>query len=44
MCYRHLLGTAFYNNLDNNNLATIVQDRVDKIAENYKLILANSEC
>ena len=36
LCYRHLSDTTFYNNLDNNNLSTIVQDRVYKFAEKYK--------
>ena len=26
MCYRHLSDTTFYNNLDNNDPSTIVQD------------------
>ena len=26
MCYRHLSDTTFYNNLDNNDPPTIVQD------------------
>ena len=43
MCYRHLSDTTFYNNLDNNNPFTIVQDRVNKFAEKYKLILTNNE-
>ena len=36
MCYRHLSDTTFYNNLDNNNLSTIVQDRVNEFAKKYK--------
>ena len=32
MCYKHLSDT-FYNNLDNNNLSTIVQDGVNKFAK-----------
>ena len=33
----------FYNNLDNNHPSTIVQDRVNKLAEKYKSILTNNE-
>ena len=43
MCYRHLSDTTFYNNLDNNDPSTIVQDRVNKFAEEYKSILTNNE-
>ena len=43
MCYRHLSDTTFYNNLDNNDPSTIVQDRVNKFAEKYKSILTNNE-
>ena len=43
MCYRHLSNTAFYNNVDNNDPSTIVQDRVNKFAEKYKSILINNE-
>ena len=43
MCYRHLSDTTFYNNLDNNDSPTIVQDRVNKFAEKYKSILTNNE-
>ena len=40
MCYRHLSGTAFYNNLDNNDPSTVVQDRVNTFAGKY---LTNNE-
>ena len=43
MCYRHLSDTTFYNNLDNNDPSTIVQDKVNKFAEKYKSILTNNE-
>ena len=43
MCYKHLSNTAFYNNVDNNDPSTIVQDRVNKFAEKYKSILINNE-
>ena len=43
MCYRHLSDTTSYNNLDNNDLSTFVQDKVNKFAEKYKLILANKK-
>ena len=43
MCYRHLPDTTSYNNLDNNDLSTFVQDKVNKFAEKYKLILANKK-
>ena len=43
MYYRHLSDTIFYNYLDNNDPPTIVQNRVDKFAEKYKLILTNNE-
>ena len=43
MCYRHRSDTTFYNNLDNNDPSTIVQDRVNKFAEKYKSILTNNE-
>ena len=43
MCYRHLSDATFYNKLDNKDLATIVQDRVNKFAEKYKSILTNNE-
>ena len=43
MCYRHLSGTRFYNNLDNNDSSTILQDRVNKFAEKYKSVLTNNE-
>ena len=36
MCYRPLSGIAFYNNLDNNDLSAIVQEKVNKLAEKYK--------
>ena len=40
MCYRNF---SFYNNLYNNEPSTIVQDRVNKFAKKYKLILTNNE-
>ena len=43
MCYRDLSDTTFYNNLDNNDPSTIVQDKVIKFAEKYKSILTNNE-
>ena len=43
MCYRHLSDTAVYNNLDNNDPSTIVQDKVNKFAEKYKSIFTNNE-
>ena len=43
MCYSHLSGATFFNNLDNNNKSTIVQGSVNKFAEKYKSILTNSE-
>ena len=43
MCYRHLSDTTFYNNLDNNDPSTIVQDKVNKVAEKYKSILTNNK-
>ena len=43
MCYKHLSDTGFYNNLDNNDLSIIVQDRVKKFAEKNKSILTNNE-
>ena len=43
MWYRHVLNTAFYNNLYNNDLSTIAQDIISKFAEKYKLILTNNE-
>ena len=43
MCYRQLSDTTFYNNLDNNDPSTTVQDRVNKFAEKYKSILTNNE-
>ena len=39
----HFLDTTFYNNLDSNDPATIVQDRVNKFAEKIKSILTNNE-
>ena len=39
----HFLDTTFYNNLDCNDPATIVQDRVNKFAEKIKSILTNNE-
>ena len=39
----HLSDTPFYNNLDNNDPSSIVQDRVPKFAEKYKSILTNNE-
>lgn len=36
MCYRPLSDIAFYNNLDNNDLSAIVQEKVNKLAEKYK--------
>ena len=41
MCYRHLSDTTFYNNQDNNDQSTTVQDRVNKCSEKYKSILTN---
>ena len=43
MCYRHLSDTTFYNNLDNKDLSTIIQNRVDKFAKKYKSVLTNNE-
>ena len=43
MWYRHVLNTAFYNNLYNDDLSTIAQDIINKFAEKYKLILTNNE-
>ena len=43
MCYRHLSDTTFYNNLDNDDPSTIVQDKLNKFAEKYKSILTNNE-
>ena len=43
MCYKHLSDTAFYNNLDNNDPSSIVQDRVHNFAEKYKSVLTNNE-
>ena len=43
MCYRHLSDTRFYNNLDNNDASTTVQDRINKFTEKYKSILTNNE-
>ena len=43
MCSRHLSDTTFYNNLDNNDLSTIVEDRVNKFAEKYKSVITNKE-
>ena len=43
MCNRYLSDTTFYNNLDNNDPSTIVQDRVNIFAEKYKSILTHSE-
>ena len=43
MCYRHLSDAIFYNNLDNNDPSTIVQERVNKFDEKYKSILTNNE-
>ena len=43
MCYRHHSDTAFYNNLNNNDPSTTVQDRVNKFAEEYKSVLTNNE-
>ena len=43
MCYGHISDKTFYNNLDNNDPSTIVQDRVNKFAEKYKSILKNNE-
>ena len=37
MCYKHLLDTIFYNNLDNNDPSTLVQDK------KYKSIFTNNE-
>ena len=42
-CYRHLSDTTFYNNLDNNDLCTIDQDRVNEFTKKYKSILTNNE-
>ena len=42
-CYRYLSDTAFYNNPDNNDPSTTVQDRINKSAEKYKSILTNNE-
>ena len=39
----HFLDTTFYNNLDSNDPATIVQNRVNKFAEKIKSILTNNE-
>ena len=36
MCYRPLSDIAFYNNLENNDLSAIVQEKVNKLAEKYK--------
>ena len=43
MCFRHLSDTAFYNNLDNNDSVTIVQNSVNKFDEKYKSILTNNK-
>ena len=43
MCYTHPSDTTFYNNVDNNDPSTIVQDRVYKFAEKYKSSLTNNE-
>ena len=43
MCYRHLSDTTFYNNVDNNDPSTIVQDKVNRFAEKYKSILTNNK-
>ena len=43
MCYRHLSGTPFYNNINNNDTSTIVQDRVNTFTVKYKSILTNNE-
>ena len=43
MCYKHLSDTGFYDNLDNNDLSIIVQDRVKKFAEKNKSILTNNK-
>ena len=43
LCYRHLSDTTFCNNLDNNDLSIIVQNRVNKFAEKYKSILTSNE-
>ena len=37
MCYRHLSNAAFYDNLDNNVLSAIVQDKVIKMLKNNVL-------
>ena len=39
----HFLDTTFSNNLDSNDPATIVQDRVNKFAEKIKSIFTNNE-
>ena len=44
MCYGNLSDTTFYNNLDNNDPCTIVQERVNKFPEKYTSILTNNEC
>ena len=41
MCYRHLSDTTFYNNLDNNNPSTIVQDGYKSIQKKSKSIKIN---
>ena len=43
MCYRPFSDTKCFNNLDNNNPPTVVEDRVNKFAEKHKSILANKK-
>ena len=43
MCYRHLSDTGFYNILNNIDLSTFCEERVNKFAEKYKSILTNNE-
>ena len=39
MCNSNLSDTTFYNNIDNNDPSTILQDRVEKFTEKYKSIV-----
>ena len=43
VCYRYFSDTTFYNNLDNKDPSTIVQDKVNTFAEKYKSILINNQ-